>query len=330
MKKVKNNGKYIAEHFIIKEGKMLCAECREWLPTYMFSKRNSTKRGYNMCCKRCYGKHNCSYDLTNEWRDVIGYEGIYKVSIDGEIISLERSFIVNGNNVYLPTKKLSQRQNHNGYMTAILSNNGRNKTILVHRIVASAFIDNPNNFDCINHKDENKHNNNADNLEWCNHLYNNNYGTRNEKISNSHTGAIRTELQKINMTKSQRNNGTPVAQIDIDGNVVNVFISISEATERTGIKHIAAAMFRNGKAGGYNWIKISKDCYKAIAAINDENDRYHYYTCVRSYIDGCDCITANKGDIKFGDWETCTSNMSKNWVKSTPSELIDHFKKQMI
>lgn len=75
-----------------------------------------------------------------------------------------------------------------GYLTVCLCENRKQKNFRVHKLVALNFIPNPNNFNCINHKDENKLNNCVDNLEWCSIEYNNNYGTRNKRISEKMKG----------------------------------------------------------------------------------------------------------------------------------------------
>ena len=99
------------------------------------------------------------------WRDVKGFEGLYKVNRKGEIYSVL-------NNIIRPPK-----DNGYGYDNINLNKNGKKITKYIHRIVAEAFIPNPNNYPIVNHKDENKKNNNVENLEWCTVSYNNNYGT---------------------------------------------------------------------------------------------------------------------------------------------------------
>ena len=113
-------------------------------------------------------------DVKEIWKDVVGYEGKYKVSNLGNVKSLN----------YRRTgkEKLLELQYHlNGYVYVLLHKNGKDYYELVHRLVAKAFLPNPENLPCINHKDENKHNNYVDNLEWCSYEYNNNYGTKNER-----------------------------------------------------------------------------------------------------------------------------------------------------
>ena len=81
--------------------------------------------------------------------------------------------------------KLSTRPK--GYLCAHFSKYGKSESIEIQRVVALAFIPNPNNLPCVNHKDEDKTNNKVDNLEWCTYKYNNTYGTRLEKSAKKHT-----------------------------------------------------------------------------------------------------------------------------------------------
>lgn len=106
-------------------------------------------------------------------QDVIGYEGIYAVAENGQVWS-HRS------NKFLKPSKLP-----NGYLQVGLSKDGKQKRFFVHRLVAMAFIPNPDNLPQVNHKDENKLNNCIDNLEWCDCKYNNNYGTAKQRRSDA-------------------------------------------------------------------------------------------------------------------------------------------------
>lgn len=115
------------------------------------------------------------------WKDIKGYEGLYQISNLGRIKSLERKIIRQHSTTMLLKEKILKQQNMNGYKIVRLSKNNTIKQYLVHRLVAVAFIKNPNNYKEINHKDEDKSNNKLDNLEWCSHNYNINYGTGNER-----------------------------------------------------------------------------------------------------------------------------------------------------
>jgi hypothetical protein len=110
------------------------------------------------------------------WYPIEGYEGLYEVSNFGRIKSL-------GNNKTRKMKILKTVEGRDGYLLVNLSKNGKVKSFQVHRLVAEAFI--PNWFDNqeVNHIDEDKKNNHIDNLEWCEHKYNCNYGTRIKRIS---------------------------------------------------------------------------------------------------------------------------------------------------
>ena len=95
------------------------------------------------------------------WRDVVDYEGLYKISNLGDVFS------------YYSNRILSPGTTRDGYKYVFLFKNKKKKLYTIHRLVAESFLDNPNNLPCINHKDENTLNNNVDNLEWCTIQYNN-------------------------------------------------------------------------------------------------------------------------------------------------------------
>lgn len=105
------------------------------------------------------------------WADCVGYEGIYKVSNFGRIISLERIIVVNGGKCGGSFRKglklMKYKVGTTGYYTLNLCKNGIPKDTLVHRIVAMAFIKNDNNYPYINHKNFNRIDNRVENLEWC-------------------------------------------------------------------------------------------------------------------------------------------------------------------
>lgn len=111
--------------------------------------------------------------MIESWKDIDGYNGLYQVSDQGRIKSFRRWKRAGQPDEYILKPSLA----NNGYLQVTLYTGNSRRKFLVHRIVASAFVANPNNYTCINHKDENRLNNAADNLEWCTIAYNNNYGT---------------------------------------------------------------------------------------------------------------------------------------------------------
>ena len=123
--------------------------------------------------------------MKEEWKDVEGYENEYQVSNLGRVKSLKSNIIMKQN--------LNKKYNRYSIM---LWKNGKSKRFWVARLVAKAFVFNPNPdiFTQVNHKDENKTNNNSDNLEWCTVAYNNTYGTRLQRQAN--TLKLRNKLKK--------------------------------------------------------------------------------------------------------------------------------------
>lgn len=98
-----------------------------------------------------------------QWRDIEGYEGVYQVSDLGRVRSLK----------FGKTRVLKAYENRYGYWKVFLWKDGKRQNIYVHRLVAQAFIKNENLLNTeINHRDENKENNRASNLEWCDRSYN--------------------------------------------------------------------------------------------------------------------------------------------------------------
>lgn len=118
-----------------------------------------------------------------EWRPVVGYEGLYEVNNVGVVRSLDREYIDSiGRHTIKKGRVLKQKITVFGYARVALVKDHKVKHVQVHRLVGMAFLDKPEGCDFINHKDEDKLNNDVSNLEWCTQKYNSNYGTRTERI----------------------------------------------------------------------------------------------------------------------------------------------------
>ena len=151
--------------------------------------------------------------------DILGYEGLYKVSNFGRVYSTKRN------------KCLKPGELKSGYLVVVLCKDAVTKTIRVHRLVAEAFVPNPNNLPQVNHIDEDKTNNAAYNLEWCTASYNRRY--------------------------SAHKTNKPVAQL-ANGKVISIYKSVNEASRVAGISCAAICNCCNNKpnfktAGGYTW-----------------------------------------------------------------------------
>lgn len=164
-----------------------------------------------------------------QWKEVEGYEELYLVSDKGEILALPK--ITRSGNKLLhrrakPLKKWLRGKNGFKYEAVTLHKDGKKQMVSVHRLVANAFLPNPDGLSEINHKDRNPLNNEVSNLEWCSRQYN------------------------IDYSKSK-----PVEQV-LDGAVINRFQSISNASKETGIRRTAINNVLTGwskSAGGYQW-----------------------------------------------------------------------------
>lgn len=177
------------------------------------------------------------------WEKVKGYDN-YFISNLGRIKSVNPY-----NNKNQKSKILKPTNNGNGYMIIRLCENGTKKNKYLHRLVAETFLDNPNNFKEINHKDNNKSNNNVNNLEWCDRRYNVKYS-----FTNGYHIAPKSMLGRKG---KEHPISKPVKQYDLDGNFIKEYGSASQASEITGICYGTIKKVRNGKgktAGGFIWV----------------------------------------------------------------------------
>lgn len=167
------------------------------------------------------------------WKEIEGYPN-YQISNLGRVKSLN----------YLRTGKekiMKGYKDKYGYLYVGLYKEGKVKMLKIHRLVALAFIDNPDNLQQVNHIDENPTNNSVDNLEWCTAKYNINYGTRNKRASESKS--------------------LPILQFSFDGEFIKKWDSATEASRVLGINQGNICSCLKGKlktAGNYIW------CYAII------------------------------------------------------------------
>ena len=143
-----------------------------------------------------------------------------------------------------------------GYASVELFNKKGSKRLLVHRLVADAYIPNPNNFPQVNHKDENPKNNHMSNLEWCTAKYNMNYG---EGAKKRHANVDYSKsCYRENAIRNGKKVSIPVAMFS-NGVEIKRFESAREASKKTGITHsnILRAMHNErATAGGYTWKRL--------------------------------------------------------------------------
>jgi hypothetical protein len=182
-----------------------------------------------------------------EWRDVVGYEGLYMVSSFGRIASLTKEVSNRYGTRIIPCKILSPCVSTEGYCKVILCLNANSrKHVKVHRLVAEAFIPNNENKPQIDHIDRNKQNNNVSNLRWCTLSENMHNPLTIEHCRNLNLGRVYPTLRK------------PVVSIK-NGVVVKQYGSIQEAVDdgfkRCGVSNCCAG--RNPTHYGYKWMYLS-------------------------------------------------------------------------
>lgn len=181
--------------------------------------------------------------INPKWKDIVGYENEYQINQFGEIRTLKDSPKLKKYDVLKP--QISKR---NGYVYQMLYKNGKEKLLRVHRLVAMAFLPNPNNLPQVNHKDGNKQNNSVDNLEWCEQSDNMKHAYKNGL-------QIPSENQRKAIINTNKLKQKKVCQIK-DGEVINTFSGISEASRQTKISISCISRCCNLKrksTNGYEW-----------------------------------------------------------------------------
>lgn len=172
--------------------------------------------------------------IMEEWRDIQGYEGMYQVSNEGRVRSMDRTIRTSTGDRFYKGRIISGRVT-NGYIYFDLYVMGKRKEARANRLVAEAFIPNPNNLPEVNHIDENPSNNKVENLEWVTHKQNMNHGTCQERRA-------RKQSKRVQMISN--------------GVVINEFCSMREAQRVTGIGCGNISHCCQGKrkyAEGYQW-----------------------------------------------------------------------------
>ena len=173
--------------------------------------------------------------MENEiWKDITGYDGVYQVSDMGRVKRLIG---------YRCRKEriLKTFDNGNGYPFVVLCKDGVSKEYYVHRLVAEAFLPNPNNLPCVNHINEVKTDNRSENLEYCDHAYNNSYGNRITRIAKSMTNG--------KLSKS-------ILQYSLDGDFIKEYPSANEVERQLGFSQGNISKCCLGKYKqmyGYKW-----------------------------------------------------------------------------
>lgn len=166
------------------------------------------------------------------WKDIEGFEGLYKISSLGRVYSLSRT---SSNGTPIEGHYMCIADNGNGYKWVCLWKDGNSYYRYVHRLVAAAFIPNPNKLPEINHKDEDTANNRVDNLEWCDRRYNILYGTA---------------RQRSRATKIAQGDNMAVDKYDMNGNLIKSYVC-SLDMEKDGINRRQAINCCYGRTRSY-------------------------------------------------------------------------------
>lgn len=181
------------------------------------------------------------------WKPIVNYESYYEISNLGNVWSKGKKYVDSlGKVMNRKPRNVKIHKGSNGYLCVDLNSNNVSSQKCIHRLIAEAFILNPENKPTVNHKDGNKLNNNISNLEWNTYSENNKHAIDNNLRQSPWTGKF-----GINHPQSKS-----VIQLDKKGNIIDIFVSAREAQEKTGVsyKHISCCCLgKRMSTGGYCW-----------------------------------------------------------------------------
>ena len=200
-------------------------------------------------------------NLKEEWRDVVGYEGLYEVSNLGNVKTLGRVVVDSLGRTRTFQGRLMKQTNSCGYKQVSLTDyNGESKRKSVHILVAEAFLCRGENDDCVNHKDGVKHNNKVTNLEWCSYAYNN--------VHAREHGLTHDNYEVICFNE--------------DGDFVGIYYSISDASNKVF----------NGKHRNEIWKRCANITNKLL-------DGYKFMYAKDYDFDGAVCFAKTKQEARI-------------------------------
>ena len=189
-----------------------------------------------------------------EWKSVVGFEGLYEVSNTGSVRSVDRIVRSRWGGMKKHGVMLKQQTSRKGYKTIVLHKENYFYQKQVHRLVAEAFIPNPTLLSQVNHKDMNKANNHVENLEWISGLDNMRHAYANKCYQRTQRQDEHSRIAQREMAIRRRRQ---VAMVDINsGDIIGIFRSITDAEKVTGIEGSKITSVCKGhrhQTGGYKW-----------------------------------------------------------------------------
>lgn len=239
------------------------------------------------------------------WKRIPGYEN-YEASNIGRVRSVDRCVIyANNRGTRFYYGKVLSQNIVGGYCTVNLCF-GKNKySVKVHRLVALAFLQNPNNYPIINHKDENKQNNHVSNIEWCTYRHNVRWGCAIEK-------------QKANREDYFQRKRKPIVQYSIKGDFIEKYDSMTQAYNITGIaiSCISACCNRRVKTAGGYVFRYDSDNFDIVS--HRKTKQYSSVVCL--YLNGkfvCEYLSISAATQDFGRKKSAAISHALNGRRPT-------------